>query len=131
MPNLKTAFTLIGLAVAAASAFTWPAYITFPVQQVSMIPNYTGTTSPYPEGNPAFYVKLNNVLYVSNYNSDKTKAMYQLAVSAMTSGKKLALYYDVDKTLTITSCSNYESNGCNSINTPASYPIIKELALVP
>jgi hypothetical protein len=130
MRKLMSAISIIALAVGAASA-TAPSWAIYVPSSVNMVPNYTGTTVPFSEGTPTFYVQLNGLLYASNYDSEKTKAWYNMAVQALSTGKKIAIYSDVDRLLTVTSCSDYDGTGCYSKNTTGFYRIIQEMAIQP
>lgn len=130
MRKLISALSFMTLAMGAANA-AFPTWVTALPTSVNMVPNYTGTTSPFAEGTPAFFVQLNGLMYVSNYNSDKAKAWYIMAVEALSRGKKIAVYSDNNKLQAITSCGEYEGSGCTMKNTTYHYPIIQEMAIQP
>lgn len=131
MLNFKTALSAIVFSAGIASA-AHTLTLTSPITNVLMASHYGGTFSGgiYQEGGPAFLLTLGGVLYGSYYYNDKTKAMYQIAVSAAAAGKSVWIRYDADNKITHGSCSGYNAAGCETV-IPGEYPKIQDIGIVP
>lgn len=130
MLNLKTTLSAIVLSAGLAAAAS-PGWVNSAITNVHVTANYTGGSSPYSEGTPVFFINLGGTLYASYYNSDRTKAMYEMAKSAAAAGKSVSIYRDTDNVITVTSCGDYDSSGCIYKNSATNYATLQEIAIIP
>jgi hypothetical protein len=127
MFNIKAALSAIILTVGIASA-TAPATVTSLITNVQIVPMYYG---PSTESSPAFFINISGNLYVSKFDSEKTKAFLDMATIAASTGKKVYLRYDPDYTLQVNTCGDYTSGGGCSYVVSTTGTVIEELAIVP